>query len=139
MEQHIYANAALVLQTAQKELGADIGYDIAGVKWLNEYINDIYLTTSDELKEKLVSRLGSYLGECIRQNYGGNWVEDSEYGWSVKFSEGNSVFPFTKVEKHLDLGKEESVLSLYTSIPVLFKVADTTQNTSTLKPWWKFW
>ena len=125
MEQQIYEYAARVLKIIQSELGADIGYDINGVQWLDKVINGQYVTVPDEHNANFVNQWGSYLGECIRQNYGGSWVEDSEYGWSVKFSDGNNAFPFGKVEKHLYLGKEESVLSFYTAIPNIFNRASS--------------
>ena len=125
MEQDIYEYAAHVLKIVQSELGADIGYDIDGVQWLDKVIHGQYLTVPDENKANYVNQWGSYLGECIRQTYGGSWVEDSEYGWSVKFSDGNHAFPFGKVEKHLYIGKEESVLSFYTAIPNLFNRASS--------------
>lgn len=112
-------NAALVLSTARNDLQQDIGYDEAGVRWLDGYVQRLHERGDTELNAKVVSTLGAYLGECIIQSHGGAWAElDGQ--WGVQFDERNAVFPFNKVSKQLTAGAEESVLSLFTVIPVVF-------------------
>jgi len=66
-----------------------------------------------------VNVLGSYLGECIRRNYGGEWHAD-EYGWCIRFDEDNAVYPFSKTRKQLENGAEDSIYSFFTMIPIVF-------------------
>ena len=70
----------------------------------------------DESKiDGLVNTLGSFLGECIIENFGGSWQED-EYGLIVKFNKKNGVYPFSKIRKQFENGLEDSIFSFYTSI-----------------------
>ena len=104
---------------ARNDLDQDIGYDEAGVRWLDGYVQRLHERGDTELNAKLVSNLGSFLGECIIRSYGGVWAEiDGQ--WGVQFDERNAVYPFNKVSKQLESGSDDSVLSLLTTIPVLF-------------------
>ena len=121
MESQIQANAELVRRVARDSLGVAIDYDEAGVRRLDQYINGQRKAASQELKERLPSTLGSYLGECIRLTYGGQWVQDLEIGWAVKIDETLSVYPFSKVRKQLANPEGNSVLSFFSAIPALMK------------------
>jgi hypothetical protein len=67
----------------------------------------------------MTSILGSFLGECIRRNFGGEW-KTSENGFCIMFDGQNAVYPFAKTEKHLRNGNEDSMVGLYKMIPVCF-------------------
>lgn len=69
--------------------------------------------------EGLAQTLGCFLGECICRNFGGEWQE-TEYGPAVVFSDGNACYPLNKVGKQFANGADDSVLSFYQTIPVLF-------------------
>lgn len=122
MPEMILADAELVAGIAADELKAEMGYDEAGVRWLDGFIERQHATGDPAIREKLTSTLGSYLGTCIIETYGGEWVED-EGSWCVRFSAGNAAFPFNKTAKHLENGREggDSVLAFFTAIPTLFK------------------
>ncbi|MEZ5307176.1 MAG: hypothetical protein R2684_08540 [Pyrinomonadaceae bacterium] len=119
MLERIKHNAELVRKVAGEQLDVEVGYDLAGVKWLDGYTQRQFENDKTENVDGLVSTLGSYLGECIVQTYGGTWAH-SDYGWCVEFSNGNAVFPFAKIEKHLRNGSDDSVLSLFETIPLVF-------------------
>ena len=72
-----------------------------------------------EQADRLGQMLGCFLGECICRNFGGQWQE-SEYGPAVVFADGNSCFPLNKTGKHFANGADDSVLSFYQTIPILF-------------------
>lgn len=114
----IRANADMVLAVARDEFGQDVGYDEAGVRWLNGYIQALVDQGGVEASEDLCDRLGSFLGTCIIETYGGNW-RDTEYGWAVVVKDDFAVFPFNKTLKHLTDGEGDSVLGLFTSIPAM--------------------
>jgi hypothetical protein len=113
----IKANAALVLKTFEQQ---NLAYDEASVKWLDGYIERNRLDWDETGAEKLVSILGSFLGECIRLNFGGEW-QMTENGLAVAFFDGNAAFPFNKIRKQIHNGSEDSIASFYSSIPILFK------------------
>jgi len=119
MIEKIRQNAQLVAATAENHLDTPVGYDREGVCWLDGYIQRQHEHGDPANREALVNTLGSYLGECIIAVYGGSWTH-TEYGWGVAYDNGNAAFPFAKVAKQLENGAEDSVLSLFDSIPVLF-------------------
>jgi hypothetical protein len=67
--------------------------------------------------------LGSFLGECVRQNFGGSW-QMTENGLGVVFATGNAVFPFNKINKHIANGADDSIGAFYNSIAAIFSSAD---------------
>lgn len=117
-EEMIRANAELVLETARGEFAQDIGFDKPGVVWLNGYIQGLVEAGDVDASEQLCDNLGSFLGTCIIETYGGQW-QDTEYGWAVVIKDDFAVFPFNKVLKHLTEGEGDSVLGLFTSIPAM--------------------
>lgn len=122
MLDNILKNAELVLFHFQDLTDFDFGYNEESVNWLDDFINqqrdrDDF---SVEFGEKLTKTIGSFLGQCIINVYGGTWHE-AEYGWSVAFDEKNGAYPFNKVSKQFENGAEDSIHSFFTSIPVIFK------------------
>ena len=113
----IKANAELVLKTFEQQ---NLGYDEESVAWLDGYIERNRLKWDAAGAEKLVNILGSFLGECLRLNYGGEW-QMTENGLGVAFSDGNAAFPFNKIRKQIQNGSEDSIASFYSSISILFK------------------
>jgi hypothetical protein len=122
----IEANAALVLAAISRETGQPARYDEAAVAWVDDFIEGMQ-EQPDSKKEKFIDTLGSFLGECVRQTYGGQWRWNAGMEtWGVHFSEEgdkNAVFPFNKTRKHLlnGPGSGDSVLSFFRMIPVVFK------------------
>jgi hypothetical protein len=117
-QEMIRANAEMVLAVARKEFDPHIGFDAAGVRWLDGYIQGLVEKGDVEATEELCDNLGSYLGTCIIETYGGTW-QDTEHGWAVVLDGDLAVFPFNKTLKHLTEGAGDSVLGLFNSIPAL--------------------
>lgn len=120
MIEHIRQNAELVQSVAREQLNVEINFDRSAVEWLDGFITRQHEQGDPGSLAGLVSTLGSFFGECIIRTHGGQW-SDGEYGWCVRFDEKNCAYPFAKVEKHLQNGPEDSVLSMFDLIPVLFK------------------
>jgi hypothetical protein len=114
------ANAELVVSVAAQQLGETVGYDEAGVRWLDGYIQGQHEQGDAAHRDGLVSTLGSFLGECIIRSFGGEWAE-TDGSWCVRFDDRNAAYPFAKVAKQLEYGAGDSVLSFFTAIPVLFR------------------
>ena len=126
-QEMIRANAEMVLEVARKEYDPHIGFDAAGVRWLDGYIQGLVDRGSVEATEELCDNLGSYLGTCIIETYGGTW-QDTEHGWAVVMVDDLAVFPFNKTLKHLTEGAGDSVLSLFNGIPALSSHASGTAD-----------
>jgi protein-S-isoprenylcysteine O-methyltransferase Ste14 len=115
----IRANAAMVVDVARDQLGEDVGYDEAGVRWLDGYIQRQHEQGDPAERPGLVNTLGSYLGECIVRAHGGEWAQ-MDGAWGVRFGDADAAFPFAKVAKQLDGGAGDSVLGFFTAIPAIF-------------------
>ncbi len=112
----IKANAELVIQQFPDQ---ELGYDERSVEWLDGFIERQRLRLEPDKVEGISQTLGSFLGECICRNFDGRW-EENEYGAAVVFKDGNACFPINKVGKQFANGADDSVLSFYQTIPVLF-------------------
>jgi len=103
MVERIRANAELVVSIAAKQLSETVGYDEAGVRWLDGYIQRQHEHGDPVNRDGLASTLGSFLGECIIHSFGGQWVE-VDGSWCVRFNDRNAAYPFAKVSKQLEHG-----------------------------------
>ena len=111
----------------------DLKYDTNSVKFIEGFIERNKGSFDEEESRGLINSLGSFLGQCIIENYGGQWQMDNDTGMvAVAFDNNNKAFPFTKVSKQFDNGLEDSVYSFYLAIPTIFKPDQKK------KPWWKF-
>ena len=126
MEDQIKGLAQNLISTVSEKLGVHLKYDRPSVEWLDGYINRVRLSLDESSIDGIATSIGSFLGECIIANYGGQWRE-SEGTWGVFFSDRddrNAVFPFNKVRKQLLNGAEDSILSFYEVIPVVFDTSN---------------
>jgi len=111
----------------------NLKYDKNSVKFIEGFIERNKANFDNEENKGLINSLGSFLGQCIIENYGGQWQLDNETGTiAIVFDDKNKAFPFAKVSKQFDNGLEDSVYSFYTIIPTIFKLKKNK------KPWWKF-
>lgn len=141
MEQRIRANAEMVVQEIRKLSGAELGYTEEGVEWLEGYIERLRGSAEfedAEIRNKLASMFGCFLGECIVRQYGGVWAQH-EGVWCVAFSDGNMAYPFAKVAKQFENGLDDGISSFFKVIPVLFDGGAGAVPSASQKPWWKFW
>ena len=115
----IEENAELVINAVGRTCEVQLDYDEKSVEWLDGYIERNRTDFAEETIEKMTSIFGSFLGECIRRNFGGEW-KTSENGFGIFLSINDAVYPFAKTEKHLRNGSEDSILGLYKMIPVVF-------------------
>lgn len=112
----IKKNSLSVIQECRHLSKIDFGLNQASVEWLEGYIER--LRTSEEFEAEAISTLvsvfGSFLGECLVANAGGEWRRLSD-GWAVVFPNGDAAFPFSKVAKAFENGLAggDSILSFY--------------------------
>ena len=131
----------MVLEQLRSLSGVDFGYTQEAVEWLEGYIERLRNSgefDTVEMKNKLTSVFGSFLGECVVRSYGGVWTQyDGE--WCVAFSAGDMAFPFAKVAKQLDNGVTDGISSFFRSIPIIFEGRVRSLSPAPRKPWWKLW
>ena len=122
MEERFREMAEKLIATMGAQSGLELGYDDASVEWVDGFIERQRVRFSGDEAQGLVNVIGAFLGECVIANDGGRWRED-EYGWGVFFDDGNAAYPFTKVRKQFDHGREggDSVHSFYETTGVLLK------------------
>ena len=120
MIDQIRHNADLVRSVAHDQLSVDVDFDRAAVEWLDGFVNRQHEQGDPNNVNNLVNTLGAFFGECILHTYGGEWFQDDS-GWCVRFDAKNAAYPFAKLKKHLLNGAEDSVLSMFDIIPVVFK------------------
>ncbi len=142
MEEHIRANAEMVIQQLRPLSGIDFGYTKESVEWLEGYIERLRRSRefdNDDMKNKLTSVFGSFLGECVVRCYGGMWRQDEAGVWCVAFNDDNVAFPFAKVAKQIDNGLEDGIASFFKVIPTIFDDRARAAPSIPKKPWWKVW
>ena len=121
MEEQIKEFAESFVTKCSERVGVNLQYDRDSVAWVSDYIERVRLHLDEASLDGLVNWIGSFLGECLIGNYGGEWRE-SEGMWGVFFSEANdknAAFPFNKVRKQLVNGAGDSILSFYDVIPII--------------------
>lgn len=132
VEEKLKANSELLIRTIHEKLNIRLDYNAEGVEYVDGYIERIRLNRSPETFGTLSSVFGSYVGECIRHEFGGEWkMIDGE--WGIAFDDHNAAFPITKARKQLHNGHSggDSVYSLYTSIAAFFHegiIGDQTES-----------
>jgi hypothetical protein len=108
----IQYKADVVIKMYAKTEQIDLNFDKKAVAFVYSYISENRRDFSEKTITKLISIIGSFLKECVRLNYGGNWkITNNEL--SVKTSDKVTVFPYSKVRKHFQNGSEDSILSFF--------------------------
>src|SRR5258708_28105363 len=130
IEEQIQANATMLIKHMWEEVGVELKDDEESVKWIEDYVERSRTTSDQETIDLLISALVSFVGECIRHQFGGQW-KPYPGQWGIEFRPGNMAFPFTKLRKQFANGRGEgdSILGFYQTIPGIFSDA----NLKTLK------
>ena len=71
MKDNIKANAALMVETIKEVSGVTLDYDQNSIAWAEGYIERQRTRLDAKSKESLISVIGSFLGECIKKEHGG--------------------------------------------------------------------
>jgi hypothetical protein len=101
-----------------QELNGSLDLDSESIQEIDDYINRNRMSFSEEQKERLISIFGSFLGEAIIKNFGGEWAWYEE-ALGIHLKDESFVFPFSKVSKQINNGPEDSIYSFYNVIPML--------------------
>ena len=110
-------HARFLIDTFSRELGVTLRYDAQSVEYLDGYIarNRAGIRKkTDGRYGGVVDTIGSFLGECIIANYGGQWKQSATGAWGIYFDAKSAVFPFVKVGKAFGPeGEFDSLASFY--------------------------
>jgi len=106
-----------LIETFERDLNVPLAYD----EWSLEYLDGYIVRNRNVIREKtggrctgIVNTIGSFLGECIIVNYGGQWKQSDNGAWGVYFENNSAAFPFAKVQKaFLEDDLSNSILSFY--------------------------
>lgn len=121
--EQISANAELFRKSMTQYTGVALGFDEAGVKWLDGYVERNRANIKDN--NSLLDKASCYFGECLRQTFGGEWTAGEDGPPGLRVDGGLVVFPSTKLLKHVadttgDAG--DSMLGMFRSIRPMMAV-----------------
>ncbi|XPF94892.1 hypothetical protein ACM9HF_02450 [Colwellia sp. RE-S-Sl-9] len=97
----------------EEQYDFELGYNIESIEVLDNFINTVRDQADDDSKDKLVSLIGTFLGEALISNLGGNWAYYPEGDMGINLKEGVMASPHAKAEKHLYNGDGDSILFFY--------------------------
>ena len=122
LEEKFKELAEKVIKTLSERAGVELGYDGPSVEWVDGFIERQRGRFPGAAADGLVNVIGAFVGECVIANHGGRWRRD-EHGWGVFFDDGNAAYPFAKVRKQFDNGREggDSIHSFYQTIPAILR------------------
>ena len=116
------------------KLSLNLKYDAESVKVLEGFIERNKLQIPKEDWNGLINSCSAFLGQCIIANYGGHWEKKADGTILIVFNDGNEANPYTKTKKQFENGLEDSVYSMFSVIPVVFKDYVELKK----KKWWQF-
>jgi hypothetical protein len=117
-EDLLQANAELTISLLRPLSDIDFGYNAESVEWVQGYIDRLRQRGQlEDKREKLISVLGSFLGECIVRCHGGQWVQRQD-GLGVTVA-GLTFYPFEKTRLQMENGLEDGIAALFECIPLM--------------------
>ncbi len=100
----------------------ELKYDAESVKYLEGFIERTKDQIPKEQWQGLINSCAAFLGQCIIENYGGQWERVENEYIAISFDEQNKAFPFAKVNKQFEHGLEDSVYAFFTAIPQIMDI-----------------
>lgn len=98
-----------------------VGIDKSGAEWLDIFIESRGEALDSETLNALTGLVGSFLGECIISEYGGEWIEFQGQSL-VKIAAGGTVSPLWMIHSCLCYRSAYSVSCLFAAVPQLARV-----------------
>ncbi len=95
-------DAELVIEVLSEKEDIQLDYSADSISWLDAYIDEHRTKLDAGDKSVLREKLGAFLGESIRRNFGGRWVKDFDGSWMIVFDEEHQASPFDIIGEHLD-------------------------------------
>jgi len=117
----LHEDARLVIEVIREKEDVELDYSAASILWLDAYIEQHRAELNEVDKIVLREKLGAFLGETIRQHYGGQWVKESGKHWMIAFGERGQTSPFDMISDHLN--NQNSLTQLFRHIPDRIKAS----------------
>ena len=95
-------DAELVIEVLSEKEDIRLDYSADSIFWLDGYIDEHRAKLDAGDKSVLREKLGAFVGESIRHNFGGRWVKASDGSWMIVFDDEHQAAPFEIIGKHLD-------------------------------------
>ena len=95
-------DAELVIEVLSEKEDIQLDYSADSISWLDAYIDEHRAKLDDGDKSVLREKLGAFLGESIRRNFGGRWVKAVDGSWTIVFDKEHRASPFDIIDEHLD-------------------------------------
>jgi len=111
-------DAKLVIDVMSEKEDVQLDFSADAISWIDTYINQHQHDLNENDKTVLREKFGAFVGETIRRNYGGQWVQADGDEWMIAFDDNAQTAPFEMVSATLDNGS--SLTHLYQRIPELF-------------------
>ena len=89
-----------------------IGFDRAGVRWLDRYIEHNRSALTNELTTEFVQFMGCFYGECLIAEFGGRWEWSSDQ-LGVRMDRLGFTYPFNAVTRQIEVGRFASVAASF--------------------------
>jgi hypothetical protein len=122
LSEDMEANARNAVELAKNRFQVTLDYRTDSVQELEKLFDRVqYAMPDPESRETLglLTRLwGSYLGEVIRRQHGGEWtIWSDKHGKTMALQVGEAtVFPHNKVKKRLERGSDHNIWNYYQSV-----------------------
>ncbi len=115
LAEEIAANSDLVRSRFGQLAKVDLACNAEGICWLSTYIDEKHNTWSPDTINNLVDTLGSYFGECLRKEFGGQWYKTDGHV-ELRINVDQSCYPFELLRKHIENSPADSILDSFDSI-----------------------
>lgn len=96
----------------------DLDYSAASLEELDSMISEVWGETPPLFPEVTIRQLGSYTGETIRRELGGEWKQDEDRGIYLDgiSDPETKAYPFTKARKRLLDGEGDSLAFFFRAL-----------------------
>jgi len=121
LSQVLKGNAEVFSSVVEDRYGVALTYDREGILQLERFLNTRREDLDANALTGLVDLAGSFLGECIAQVHGGDWV-DAPLHPQLELEPGRFTDPFWMVEGHLKHRAAYSVTVLFDAIGATSRV-----------------
>ena len=121
--------AAMQVEAARRHFSMELDFSEASLGEIDRAISEFH--SGPALSEATYVTYLAYVGEVVRRNLGGQWVDDPERGPMVLSEEPSfGVFPYAWVKKRFEDGEDESIVFKYLATKKLVKGEEALSDVS---------
>jgi len=100
----------LFIRGIEETFGRKLNHDRASLEQLDGIVQEGWAGQPPEKLDEVISSFGTFLGESLIKVFGGNWVQsENQAEFAVQLSNGAFVFPYSKMDKRLRNGMQDSI------------------------------